>query len=227
MSLIIRIEDNNEVHVSLNAATITTTITLLERAHRALCELADPTPTSAPDASPLTRAELTALLDQLQPLPAAAPVPPLPPSQDDQPTLLATTQPTQPSNPLPPTPAASPAVRPSFAQLRAEIDTTGHQLFGEAWSSAAGWLATIWTTKYTPTQVRADLDLLTCDECQAIHLGLIDHAASVQAEWRKHQQNAALKSPAAPAPKAASRHSVPSGRRSSATAAGPVVMATG
>lgn len=250
MSLIIRIEDNDEVHVSLSAASINAAIALIDRTRRALCELDDHTPTPPLDPSRFTDAELPALLDCLHPVPADAPASAssdlvLPPTQDDQPAtsangpeLLATTQPAQLSNPVALNPAAAlaaiPDAPPTLAQLRAEIATTGGQLFGEAWSSAAGWLTTIWTTKYTPGQVRDAIALLTYDECQAILLGLIDHAPSVQAEWRKHLQSEVHKSPAAPTPKAASRQAAPHGRRPSQTghsqtaaAPGNVVMATG
>lgn len=237
MTISINTKDTGETTLHIIAATISEAIQKLDRARAALWELDEAVP-------PLPDIPNTLNLDQLiqrlapiadntdpqeqTPPPAArdlsARVATLsdaghhlsaPPHQEQKPPPATSDSPSLPSVlSIPSIPSVPDDQPPTAEELRLEIAATGLRLFGEDWSRAHTWLIILWTTTYTPTNIRNSVDLLNAEECNKILTGMIDHAPETKARWQEHLQKEAAK---------AQRRREPTGRgRQQRAAAQPI-----
>lgn len=205
MTISINTKDAGETTIHIIAATIAEAIQKLDRARAALWELHPETPRTAPPLGTVTNGIPNAqAVDQM--IAALAPVADntdahasTPPPPVDIPLDVVHevgaqhNQGQEQTLPSGDSPSAANDQTPTAEELRPEIAAIGLRLFGEDWSRAHAWLINLWTTKYTPTNVRNSADLLDAEECSAILQGMIDHATETKAEWHKHLQHEAAK----------------------------------
>lgn len=213
MTISINTKDTGETTLHIIAATISEAIQKLDRARTALWDLDE----AAPPLPDIPNAlNLDQLIQRLAPIadntdPQEQTPPPAaqdlsarvatpsdagrhlsaPPHQEQKPPPATSDSPSLPSVlSIPSVPDDQP---PTAEELRKEISDTGLHLFGEDWSRAHTWLITLWTTTYTPTNIRNSIDLLNAEECNKILTGMIDHAPETKVRWQEHLQKGAAK----------------------------------
>lgn len=177
-----------------------------------------PTPPPLPGALPATAALPVSRSEAAAPAMVAAPSSA---SAEATPALVTSVEP----QPAPSVDTGTPAL----AELQADLNRGGQDLFGAEWAQASPWLVKRYTTKFTPSDVRDRLSKLTAAEVADLLTRLIENAPALQGAWADHKKETVSAAPAHPqrrSPRRSNRKAQPVDQRAAAQPSN-VIYATG